>query len=354
MRLPRLLLAASTLALLAWTDAVGGQREEAYRRIEAALNKAKQQRAELQVRREQAIAARGRLADDRRTAREDRHDLADSTTSAPQIDFSKYDRCPNGEAWGSCNHSEQKQEWLREQTDKTFRLQRAFERIMDDLLKRQADLQRRLEDFDRDVKMIDEASANLRMQAESIAGSIAEFKTLPDVPVDSTVRDKLQATTKVLAERADGYGRRPDGKTQCNIFAADYASSFLGRQAPELIDASTGQAALARTQLAQLVASARREDSGVRELSWGDDMQAVLRQTVDRANEGKLVLIVDATHIATVVPADRLFDSGSWKKAVPYVAQSGAKVAFPDRPIPLSEAWSASALPKLQVFVIDK
>ena len=103
---------ALALAILAsGMSVLGGQREEAYKRLEAAMAQAQQQRAQLQKKREQALAARGRIANDQSEVKAARRDLGNSA-AAPQIDYSRYNRCPNGEPWDNCNHVEHKQEWL--------------------------------------------------------------------------------------------------------------------------------------------------------------------------------------------------------------------------------------------------
>lgn len=340
-------------ALVGATNLHAGQREEAYQRLTARLQQAQKQKAQLQERRDQAQAAKSRIAKDRQGVDAARRDLSDSA-AAGVVDYSRYDRCPNGHAWGECNHAPQKEEWLREQTDKNYRFRKSLERIMDDLLASQQAVQDQLSDYATSAKSYNDETKALKDEVGQIKKEMAEFRGLPDVAVDPQVDMKIKETvTAELAKRPDGYERREDGLTQCNIFASDYAKNLLGRDVPQLLDATGAAPAAARDQLAQLTKAVANNDPKVKQLDWGNDAQAVMRQTVELANQGKLVVFIEPTHVSTVVPSARLHDSGSWKLAVPYVTQAGAKVAFPDQPIPLSEAWSSTARTKLKVFVVD-
>jgi hypothetical protein len=75
-------------------------------------------------------------------------------TSSAQIDYSKYDRCPNGKSWDGCDHEGEKAEWLREQQNKGYGLQKNLNKIMDDFLKRQQQISDRLSNTAKKIETI--------------------------------------------------------------------------------------------------------------------------------------------------------------------------------------------------------
>ena len=64
--------------------------------------------------------------------------------TSTQIDYSKYDRCPNGQSWDGCDHEDEKAEWLREQQNKGLGFQKSTEKILADFAKRQQEINDRL------------------------------------------------------------------------------------------------------------------------------------------------------------------------------------------------------------------
>jgi len=60
--------------------------------------------------------------------------------AAPTIDYSLYDRCPNGKSWDECTHPEEKAAWLRDQQDKVKVFQERMAKIQADFAAREKDI----------------------------------------------------------------------------------------------------------------------------------------------------------------------------------------------------------------------
>lgn len=93
----------------------------------------------------------------------------------PQVDYSLYNRCPEGNAWFQCDHEDIKQEWLREQTaDFEFRkmqLRDEYDSARNDYI----EARERLED---DIRDYLDANAEAEGRSATLNQELAEFEKL--------------------------------------------------------------------------------------------------------------------------------------------------------------------------------
>ncbi|MCS6908520.1 MAG: hypothetical protein RML93_11660 [Anaerolineales bacterium] len=97
----------------------------------------------LAVKHEEARVLRAQIIEARKATKQ--LNQAKAAIKPEEIDYSLFDRCPNGYSWYECNHEQEKAAWLAEQrASKAQKFAAATQKILDELFKRQAELQRSL------------------------------------------------------------------------------------------------------------------------------------------------------------------------------------------------------------------
>jgi hypothetical protein len=284
--------------------------------------------------------------------------------AAPTIDYSLYDRCPNGKSWDECTHPEEKAAWLRDQQDKVKVFQERMAKIQADFAAREKDINDSLSNYFSSLKSYDQKKADLKEGGQQLKTGIADLP-LYSKTLDEKVKDKFtQVNMKVDDYKAVG------DTTKCNIYLVDYAKNVLkGPLPPQLVDKS-GAARLANDMYDQLNTAASTDGSGWKSLSLGSNLKnpaGVFREAQELANQGKFVIIAYQTgnhgHVGVVVPSEKMARAGSsWDQiGVPYVTQAGSakdkhggkSVFNPNNPIPFNEAFPAKTDldGKIDIFV---
>jgi hypothetical protein len=271
---------------------------------------------------------------------------------APTIDYSLYDRCPNGKSWDECDHVREKAAWLRDQQDKTKVFQERMAKIQRDFAANEKAINDSLSNYFSSLKGYDQKKADLKEAAQQLKTGISDLP-LYSKTFDQKAKDKFTQVNM----NVDDYKAVGD-TTNCNKYLADYAKNVLkGPLPPQLVDKS-GATRLANDMYDQLSTAARTNGSGWKSLSLESNLNnpaSVFREAQELANQGKFVIIAyktgDQGHVAVVVPNEKMYRSGaSWDQiGVPYVTQAGsAKSKFGGKsvfdaknPIPFNEAFPA-------------
>lgn len=145
-------------------------------------------------------------------------------------------------------------------------------------------------------------------------------------------------------------------QTQCSRFVRDLAKEFVGKTLPEL----DGNVSAQVTSLTKL---AGQQNSKWSTVDFNGDNKAKLaafKKAQDLANQGKLVLVAwknpkptpaNSGHIAAIVPAQNMEESGKWGIKVPYIAQAGETISSKMK---LSDGFNPAMKSSLMIFVYDK
>lgn len=333
--------------------------EARQKQLSAKVNDQLKAVADAEAERKQLIQDRKQLAAEMKAAK---------SRSAPVIDYSKYDRCPNGKSWDQCDHVREKAEWLEEQLDKRKRFEREMEKIMSDFQQRQKAINDSLDSYFKKVDSLNKTAGAAVSEREKLVADIKNVAKLSGAEMLRTGdfgKDRIKAATDaVMANKAqfaaDGNG------TKCNFYQQTMAYKLTGRNLPEL----QGRANDIADQLAKSVAD---KEGKFTSLNFQGDRQAALDRAQDLADQGKYVVIVyknpeagKSGHIASVAPlkdgdkmpaSPRVNGVGLGLDRIPYISQAGPSDPDDGESVHdyyrLSQGFGYSRLSNMEIYVYD-
>ncbi|MFO1020211.1 MAG: hypothetical protein U0903_05885 [Planctomycetales bacterium] len=332
--------------------AAAGERDEAYKRLQAMDKQAQAMKVKQQEARNQLMNKRGQLKQAKQSIAAGK--AAAQNQAQPSINYDNYDMCPNGHPWDDCNHEEEKAEWLRRQTDAVYRFQKNMEKILDDFRERSEQLMNDILGYKDETKDYESKNTTLK----GVNKDISDLKK--DLPflADNKPSDQLSGKLKDIGTKMDGSTDKyqaGDGTTKCNLFLQDYANELLDGADVKQLNGS------ANDICKNLAAAADKGEDGIYSIDIKKNPLDKYRQSLEAANQGDLVVNCKPAaghgHVNVTLPGAKLSDRG-----VPYVAQAGSSLSrlggqsvfTPSHPVPLSETFSKTDRnsDEFRVFVI--
>jgi hypothetical protein len=152
----------------------------------------KQQSEALSSQRTGIIQGRKSLAARNRNARAQRPE---------DVDYSKYDRCPNGASWWQCDHEDLKRAWLEEQLrGSQYEFQKKMEKILDDLQKNQKAVMDGLDDYFRQKQKYDDQKSQYDKSVDTLKSQI---KNLEKAVHDEKKGNRIGSLSSKYESRGD-------------------------------------------------------------------------------------------------------------------------------------------------------